>query len=196
MTDAAIGGPRGLVRPLADAAPAVGFLAVLIATRSFPAATVALMLLSVAALAAGLIIERRLAPVPAFSGAAALLFGGLSLALHRNDLMQMKMTIVDGLLGAALLGGLATGRNPLKALFSTALSLPDRAWRVLSLRYAIFFWCSALANEVVRRTQSADVWATFRVVAIFAALLFGVAQFPFLKRHCAAGEAEPPETGF
>ena len=37
----------------------------------------------------------------------ALVFGGLSLALHRSDLLQMKMSIVDGALGAALFGGLA-----------------------------------------------------------------------------------------
>jgi intracellular septation protein len=138
--------------------------------------------------------------LPAFSGGAALLFGGLSLALHRNDLFQMKMTIVDGLLGAALLVGLALDRNPLKVLFSGALSLPDQAWRVLTVRYAIFFWCSALANEIVRRTQTAEVWATFRVVAILAALVFGAAQFPFLKKHWSDGEAaeavEPPESGF
>ena len=39
-------------------------------------------------------------------------FGGLSIALHRNDLLQMKMSIVDGALGAALFGGLALKKNP------------------------------------------------------------------------------------
>jgi len=192
-------GAGRLVCHVANAAPAVAFLAALVITRDFRTATWTLMALSAAALGLGLVIERRIAPLPAFSGAAALIFGGLSLVLHRNDLLQMKMTIVDALLGAALLGGLAAGRNPLRALLSGAVSLPDAAWRTLTIRYALFFWCSALANEFVRRTQTAEVWAAFRVVAIVAAMLFGAAQFPLLKKHWSHATpetAEPPEPGF
>jgi intracellular septation protein len=148
----------------------------------------------------GLFLERRLAPIPAFSCAMALVFGGLSLAFHRADLLQMKMSIVDGTLGAALFGGLAMKRNPLKLLLGSAMQLPERAWRVLTIRYALFFWASAIANEVIRRTQTAEVWATFRVVAIVAAVLFGAAQFPLLKKYWVDGEPapapEPPEPGF
>ena len=193
-------GAMPAVRQLANAAPAVGFLAVLLITHDFRKATWVLVALSAGALALSLAIERRIAPLPAFSGAAALVFGGLSLALRRNDLLQMKMTIVDGALGAALVAGLAMKRNPLKLVLGGAVQLPDKAWRVLTIRYALFFWASALANEVIRRTQTAEVWATFRVVAIVAAVLFGAAQFPLLKKYWLDGETppspEPPEPGF
>jgi intracellular septation protein len=189
-----------VVKQLANAAPAVAFLGTLLVTHDFRTATWVLIALSVAALALGYILERRIAPLPAFSGAAALVFGGLSLALHRNDLLQMKMTIVDGALGAALFGGLAMKRNPLKVVLGGALQLPDAAWRVLTIRYGIFFWASAIANEIIRRTQTAEVWATFRVVAIVVAVLFGAAQFPLLKKYWTDGEPaptpEPPEPGF
>ena len=189
-----------VVRQIANAAPAVGFLAALLVTHDFRKATWALVALSAAALALSLILERRIAPIPAFSGGAALLFGGLSLALHRNDLLQMKMSIVDGLLGAALFGGLILKRNPLKLVLGSALTLPDRAWRVLTIRYGLFFWASAVANEIVRRTQTPEVWATFRLVAIVAAVLFGAAQFPLLRKYwddeAAARAAEPPEPRF
>ena len=189
-----------LVKQLANAAPAVAFLATLLITHDFRTATWVLIALSAVALALGLILERRIAPLPAFSGAAALVFGGLSLALHRADLLQMKMTIVDGLLGAALFGGLALKRNPLKRVLGSAMQLPDQAWRVLTIRYGLFFWASAIANEVVRRTQTAEVWATFRVVAIVAAIAFGAAQFPLLKKYWVDGEPaptpDPPEPGF
>ena len=188
------------VRQLANAAPAVAFLAVLLITHDFRKATWVLIAFSAAALALSLVVERRIAPLPAFSGAAALVFGGLSLALRRNDLLQMKMTIVDGTLGAALFAGLALRRNPLKVVLGGAMQLPEQAWRVLTIRYALFFWASAIANEVIRRTQTAEVWATFRVVAIVAAVLFGAAQFPLLKKYWVDGEPaptpEPPEPGF
>jgi intracellular septation protein len=188
------------IRQIANAAPAVAFLATLLVTHDFRKATWVLVALSVAALALSLIVERRIAPIPAFSGGAALVFGGLSLALHRNDLLQMKMTIVDGCLGAALFGGLILKRNPLKTVLGQAMRLPDEAWRVLTIRYGIFFWCSALANEIVRRTQTPEVWATFRVAAIVAAVIFGAAQFPLLRKYWTEDEPapspEPPEPGF
>jgi intracellular septation protein len=189
-----------VVKQIANAAPAVAFLGVLLVTHDFRKATWVLIALSFVALALGLILERRIAPIPAFSGAAALVFGGLSLALHRNDLLQMKMSIVDGALGAALFGGLALKRNPLKRVLGGAMQLPDEAWRMLTIRYGLFFWASAIANEIIRRTQTAEVWATFRVVAIVAAVLFGAAQFPLLKKYWRDDEPapapEPPEPGF
>jgi intracellular septation protein len=200
LSVAAESGALPAVRQLANAAPAVAFLAVLLITHDFRKATWVLIALSAAALAVGLILERRIAPIPAFSGAAALVFGGLSLALHRNDLLQMKMSIVDGALGAALFAGLAMKRNPLKLVLGGAMRLPDEAWRVLTIRYGLFFWASAIANEIIRRTQTAEVWATFRVVAIVAAVVFGMAQFPLLKKYWTDGEPapapEPPEPGF
>jgi intracellular septation protein len=193
-------GPMPAVRQLVYASPAVAFLGVLLITHDFRKATWALIALSAIAMVFGALTERRIAPIPAFSGAMALVFGGLSLALHRNDLLQMKMTIVDGALGAALFGGLALKRNPLKVVLGGAVSLPETAWRVLTIRYGAFFWASAIANEVVRRTQTAEVWATFRVVAIVAAVAFGAAQFPLLKKYWVDGEPapspEPPEPGF
>jgi intracellular septation protein len=189
-----------VVRQIANAAPAIGFLAALLITHDFRNATWVLVGLSVVALALSLVVERRIAPIPAFSGGAALVFGGLSLALHRNDLLQMKMTIVDGCLGAALFGGLILKRNPLKTLLGSALTLPDPAWRVLTIRYGLFFWGSAIANEIVRRTQTPEIWATFRVIAIVAAVLFGIAQFPLLRKYwredASEPAVEPPEPGF
>ena len=188
------------LRPVLDVAPALTFLGVLIATGDFRKAAWALLALSIGALVTGLAIERKVAPIPAFSCAMAVLFTSLALVLHRNDLLQMKMSIVDGVLGAILFGGLLTKRNPLKRLMGATLNLPERAWRVLMFRYGLFFWGCALANEYVRRTQPAEVWATFRVGAIVAAIAFGAAQLPFLTKHALDKQApespDPPGDGF
>ena len=178
----------------ANGAPAVVFLIALLSTGDFRRAAWGLLALSIVALATGLIVERRVAPIPAFSGGMALVFGGLALVLHRNDLLQMKMTIVDGALGAILFGGLLTKRNPMKRLMGHALELPDPAWRVLMIRYGLFFWACAVANEIVRRTQTTEIWAVFRVAAIVAAVLFGAAQLPFLRKYWTDGKppSKPP----
>jgi len=187
------------IRIAVDGAPALVFLVVLLATRNFPLATWFVVGGSALALATGLIVERRLAPLPAFSGVLALVFGGASLMLHRADILQMKMTIVDGILGAVLFGGLAMNRNPLKALLGGAFDLPDRAWKMLAIRYGLFWWACAIANEVIRRTQTAETWAVFRVVVIVVAVIFALSQTPFLLKHNRSGKRvdipEPPESG-
>jgi intracellular septation protein len=188
------------LRPVRDAAPAVVFLIVLLVTGDFRKAAWALLGLSIVALAVGFVADRRVAPIPAFSCGMAIVFTTLALVLHRNDLLQMKMTITDGVLGAVLFGGLAMKRNPLKRLMGQTLSLPDEAWRGLTIRYGLFFWASALANEYVRRTQTVQVWATFRVAAIVAAIAFGAAQFPLLRKYwrddAAPETPDAPEDGF
>jgi intracellular septation protein len=187
------------IRHAVDGAPAVVFLIVLLATHDFALATWFVVGGSALALGVGLLVERRLAPLPAFSGGLALIFGAASLILHKAEILQMKMTIVDGVLGAVLFGGLAMKKNPLKALLGGAFDLPDRAWRVLAIRYGLFWWACAIANEVVRRTQSAEIWAEFRVAVLVAAVVFALAQTPFLMRHNRvrgpADMPEPPESG-
>ncbi|HZL00526.1 MAG TPA: septation protein IspZ, partial [Caulobacteraceae bacterium] len=155
-----------------DGAPAVAFLAVLLITHDFRLATWWVVGGSAVALAAGLVLERRIAPLPAVSGGMAMVFGGASLILHRADILQMKMTIVDAVLGAVLFGGLAIRKNPLKFILGGAFALTDKAWGVLAVRYGLFWWACAVANEFVRRTQTAETWGIFRVAVIVAAVVF------------------------
>jgi intracellular septation protein A len=192
--------PLQWLHVLGSVAPAIGFLITLLATRNVRDATWVIVDLAVLFLAVSLILERRVAPLQAFSAGAAILFGGMSLALHRIDVLQMKMTIVDGLFGAVLFGSLLLKRHPMKLLMSGAIDLPDHAWRTLALRYAVFFWASALANEVIRRTQTVEVWGAFRVAGVVAIFIFGAAQMPLIMKYWqnAGGNElpEPPEAGF
>jgi intracellular septation protein len=183
-----------------DGAPAVIFLAVLLITHDFRTATWFLVVGAVLALVLSLIVERRIAPIPAVTGAFAIVFGGASLVLHRADILQMKMTIVDGILGAVLFGGLALKKNPLKAILGGAFQLSDRAWAVLAVRYGLFWWACAIANEIVRHTQTQQTWAVFRVAVLIAAVVFALAQTPFLMKHSRTPDEvappEPPDPGF
>ena len=190
----------GWIRALIDYACPVAFLVTLLITRDFQRATWVLVGASAIALALGLAIERRIAPVPAFAGLAALVFGTLTLVFHDKSFVKMKLTFVDAALGAALLGGLAFRRLPIKAIMGGALHLPDQAWRTLSIRYGLFFLVCAVANEVVWRTQSDARWAIFRLVLLAAAVVFAIAQTPYLMKHLGDGAAEvppePPDPGF
>ena len=181
-----------------DGAPGAVFLLVYLITRDFRLATLFLVTAAAVALSASVIVERRLRPLPAVTGALAVLFGGASLLLHNPEILKMKMTIVDGLLGAALLFGVALKKNPLKMILGATFSLPDKAWATLAIRYGLFWWACAAANEVVRRTQSEHTWVLFRGGALAAGVVFALAQAPFLLKHNVLGdkaEAPPPDLG-
>lgn len=95
--------------------------------------------------------ERRIAPMMMISAVIIATMGALTFVLHDKTFFFMKPTLVYLLFAALLGGGLAAGRNFLKTLFDGALTLPNPAWRTLTVRYALFFVALAVANEVAWR---------------------------------------------
>jgi intracellular septation protein len=163
--------------------------------RDITAATVWLVIGSAAALLVGLLAERRLAPMPLIAGGFALVFGGLTLALHDPRFIKIKPTAANLSFGVVLLGGLVLRKNPLKWLLGEALTLPEDAWRKLTLRYAVYFLLMAVLNEVVWRTQSDAVWILFRMPGLLIlVILFSLTQIPFMMRYLKTSEPPPPPT--
>ena len=165
------------------------------APRDLTAATWWLMGGSVVSLLVGLIVERRLAPMPLIAGAFALVFGGLTLFFHDPRFIKIKPSVVNVIFGSALLIGMAMGRNPLKWLLGEALALPEAAWRKLILRYAFYFLAMAALNELVWRTQSDAVWVNFHVWGQWICVIaFSISQVPFMMKYMQTREPPPPPT--
>lgn len=155
-----------------------------------------LVVASIVALAVGWIVERRVAPLPLFAGVLAIIFGGLTLVFDDDRFVKMKVTVVNGLLASAMLGGWLTRRNFMKPMFGEAIRLPETAWRSLMVRYGAWFALVAVANEFVWRTQTDAVWVTFRTGLLPAAVVFSLLQLPFMMKHMEKDAPEPPEPGF
>ena len=165
------------------------------APADITAATAWLVLGSAAALLIGLVVERRLAPMPLIAGGFALVFGALTLLFHDPRIIKIKFTVVNSIFGLTLLGGLALRKNLLKRLLGEQLEMPEDAWRQLTLRYASYFLSMAALNEVVWRTQSDKVWVLFRGPGeLVLVVLFSLAQIPFMMRYMKTREPPPPPT--
>jgi intracellular septation protein len=143
------------------------------------------------ALAVGLVVEKRLPPLPLIMGVFALVFGGLTLVTHDTRYLKMEGSFLYIALGLGLLFGGRIGLNPLKELLGSALHLPLHAWRTLTIRYALFFLALGVANEAVRRFGSDDLYAKWKIAKFVISLVFSLAQAPFLMKH--ATETETPE---
>lgn len=168
---------------LVDFGPLLAFF-VAYGLSGIMAATAAVMAAGVAALLAGWIVEKRLAPVPLLTTLLLLVFGGLTLWLADETFIKMKPTIINLLFAALLLGGLAVDRILLRHVLGAAFALTDAGWRLLTVRWAVFFAAMAGLNELVWRTQSTDLWVSFKVFGLIGlTVVFSIAQMPFLRRH-------------
>jgi intracellular septation protein len=151
---------------------------------------------SILALLVGLVWERRLAPMPLATAILGLIFGGLTLFFHDARFIKVKPTILYTAFGLFLITGALRGKNPLKVLMGDAFHLPDAVIRTLTVRYALFFFALAAANEVVWRTQSTLVWGFFKLPGVpILIFLFAMTQAPLMMKHMPDDEAEGSSEG-
>jgi intracellular septation protein len=157
------------------------------------AATGAFMAAIVIALAVAYALTRHLPIMPLVTAVVVVVFGTLTLVLHDELFIKVKPTIIYVLFGGVLLLGLAFGKSLLGLVFDSVFHLTAEGWRKLTLRWALFFLALALVNEIVWRTQTTDVWVSFKVFGVVPlTFLFAALQYPLLTRY-AAPEPAPAE---
>jgi intracellular septation protein len=161
--------------------------------RRIFAATAVFIVATVVALAVHYALVRKLPIMPLVSGVVVVVFGGLTLWLDDELFIKLKPTIVNTLFGVVLLLGLYFGKPLLAVVLDSVFELTEEGWRKLTLRWALFFFVLAALNEIVWRTQTTDVWVSFKVFGIMPiTILFALAQTPLLMRYEVKGaEADP-----
>lgn len=142
------------------------------------------MAATAAALTASWVLTRKIAMVPLVSAVFVALFGALTLWLHSELFIKVKVTLINALFGAVLLGGAAMGRSYIKLIMGEAVKLTEEAWRTLSIRWGVFFLAMAVLNEVVWRNFSTDAWVNFKVFGLLPiTLAFAFANAPYMTKH-------------
>jgi intracellular septation protein len=155
--------------------------------------TLAFVAATVVALAASWVIHRKIPLMPLIAGVFVLVFGGLTVLLEDDLFIKIKPTLVNLLFAGALFFGLLTKRNYLGLVLGSALSLDDKGWRILTLRWAIFFLLLAVINEIVWRSVDTDMWVNFKVFGILPlTLVFSLTQVPLILRHALPEPSEAP----
>ncbi|HEY4407111.1 MAG TPA: septation protein A [Xanthobacteraceae bacterium] len=154
------------------------------------AATGAFMAAILIALAIAYALTRHLPIMPLVTAVVVVVFGTLTLVLHDELFIKVKPTIIYVLFGAVLLGGLAFGKSLLGVVFDSVFHLTEEGWRKLTWRWALFFLSLAVLNEIVWRTQTTDVWVSFKVFGVVPlTFLFAALQYPLLTRYAVPEEA-------
>jgi intracellular septation protein len=129
------------------------------------------------------VFYRHIPLMPMVSCVVVMVFGGLTIWLNDDIFIKLKPTIVNGLFGCILLGGLVFRRSLLAYVLDSVFSLTPDGWRQLTLRWGLFFLFLAGVNEIVWRNFSTDFWVSFKVFGIMPlTVLFALAQMPLLMR--------------
>lgn len=151
------------------------------------AATAALIVATLISLTVIYWVERKLALAPLISGMLVTVMGGLGIALQDEQFIKMKPTLINGVFAAVLLiGALKFKRGLLSYVLDVAVQLTPEGWRVLSIRWGLFFLFLAVLNEVIWRNFPTEFWVNFKVFGMFTCtLLFTACQFPLMKRFKA-----------
>lgn len=139
----------------------------------------------------------RIPPVLIVTGVLVTIFGGLTIALHDENFIKIKVTVINGFYAAAILGALAFKQNVWKLLFEHAFPpLPDSVWNTFALRWGLFFLFMAVLNEVLRNTVTTETWVNLRLLPGALTILFALANTPLLMKHMPdetpAPEQKPP----
>ncbi|MEW6435814.1 MAG: septation protein A [Pseudomonadota bacterium] len=136
------------------------------------------------ALAVSYVQLRRLPIMPLVTAILVVIFGALTIYFQDPRFIKMKPTILYAVFGIALLGGLYLKKPILEVVLDNAMPLTEEGWRILTLRWGLFFFALAILNEIVWRNFSNNVWVAFKfpgvVILIF---LFTLAQVPLMMKH-------------
>jgi len=174
---------KQMLRLVLDLGPLLVFFAAFKYTNIYMATGI-FMTAVLVALGVGYWLERKISPMPAFTAVLVLVLGGLTIYLQNDAFIKMKPTVLYAFFGVLLLGGLFVNRLFIKYVFGQAFDLTEQGWRKLTVRWGLFAFFLAIANEVVWRHFSTDIWVDYKVWGTYPLVfLFAMAQMPLILKH-------------
>lgn len=177
-------GPNPWIKLALEMGP-LGLFFYLNANYDLMVATGGFMIATVISLVASKVLLGKLPTMPLIGAVFILIFGGLTLVLNDEIFIKLKPTIVNAMFGTALLvAQLGFNKPLLKVVMGDVMPLQTEGWRILSIRWGLFFFVLAGLNEFVWRTFDTDTWVSFKVFGILPlTLAFTMSQVPTMTKY-------------
>lgn len=145
----------------------------------------ALIVATVASLAVSLWVLGRPPVMPFIAGGVSIVFGALTLITDDPMWVQIKVTIFNSLVAAALWIGQRTGHDFFRFVFGKTFHYTEEGWHKLTRNAALFFLFTAILNEAVRLGfddvemlaldhlfTGVDIWILFKIFVVMPATGF------------------------
>lgn len=116
-------------------------------------------------------LTKSLSRMQLFTAFMVIFFGGLTAYFNDERFFKMKTSIVYGCFALILGIGLLRGRSYLEWVMGDFLPMMEEGWMILTKRITVMFIALAVANELIWRTQSTELWVKLETFA-FPAVLF------------------------
>lgn len=166
------------------------------------AATAASIVASFVQVGIGWWRHRRWEKVQLITLAVVAVFGGLTLFFHDDTFIKWKLTIVDWIFSALILGSQWIGnRTIIERLLGEQIVLPGRVWRLLNLSWGIFFLVLGALNLYVAffygigldAETRQKIWVNFKVFGSTALMvMFSVVQAVVIANYLSRNEKDKP----
>jgi len=175
---------------LLDLLPAILFFVAYKIFDIYVAAGVAIAA-SIALITWSIVRKEPVRPIQWIALGFVVVFGAATILLRDEFYIKVKWTLFYGLMGVLILGALAWGKNPMKALMGQELELPDAVWRTVAISWGVFFLVMAALNQYFATVLPLATWVNVKVFGGGAlAFVFAFGQALWLAKHLPDDTAE------
>jgi intracellular septation protein len=129
--------------------------------------------------------------------AIVVVLGGMTVWFHSETFIKWKPTVLNWAMAAGfLVSQFVFGKNPLRALMGSQISLPDAAWVRMTWAWVAFLTLVGFLNLYVAYQFSTDTWVNFKLFGLTGLMLvFFVGLGIYITRQAedepAAGDESP-----
>ena len=136
---------------------------------------------------------QKITPLVWLSLVVIVVFGSLTLALHDENFIKWKPTVLYTLAASALMIGLyGFKKNFLQSLLGSQLQLPNPVWHRLAQMWAACFLLLAAINAFVAQNYSTEIWVTWRTFGITGGLLaFTIVVAIYIAQYLKLDNSKP-----
>lgn len=145
-------------------------------------------------------LEKRVPPMLVMTTVIVMGFGAIGIWLQDPIFIYAKPTIINLFLSYMILISMAFGVNVWKVFFKHIFELPEKAWTLFAIRWAIWFQFLAFLNEVMWRhivdttvdpssrwfsglAWSESFWANSKLGIMVLSMVFMAIQIPTMLKY-------------
>jgi intracellular septation protein len=148
-------------------------------------ATIYTLIASLVGLVLSYAIEKQINTIALVSAGLLSVSAWLTISTGNADFIKMKPTALYILFCIILFVTIFKGTPALKYILGGTITLKDdQNWKILNIRFMIFFLLMAVLNELVWRSFTENAWVNFKVfIAIPVTFIFSLLQIPYIIKN-------------